>query len=70
MMQSGCKDRLPIKLRYAVDGAGDEHNFLYLHRNFTLLALSTKTLPIRNCCFQILDNPTTVIRTLKMAPGS
>jgi hypothetical protein len=69
MMQSGCKDRLSIKLRYAVDGVGDEHNFLYIHRNFTLLAPSTKTLPLRNCCIQILDNPATIIASFKWFPG-
>lgn len=64
-MLSGCLDRLPIKLRYAVDGVGNENNFLYLHRNFTLLTPSAKVLPIRNCCIQIRNNPNTVIVSFK-----
>jgi len=51
-------------LRYAVGGADDEHNFLYLHRNFTFLAPSTKTLPYVTAVFRFL-----IIQTLSSYPS-
>jgi hypothetical protein len=62
--------QMSIELRYAVDGAGDEQNFLYLHRNFILLVPSRKTLPLRNCCIQSLNNTTHLYRILQMVLGS
>jgi len=64
-MPSGCIDRLSIKLGYAVDGAGDEHNLFYLHRNFTLSAPSTKTLPYVTAAFRFL-----IIQTLLSYPSN
>jgi hypothetical protein len=64
-MLSGCIDRLSIKLGYAVDDAGDEQNVLYVHRNFTLLAPSTKMLPYVTAVFTF-----SIIQTLLSYPSN
>jgi hypothetical protein len=54
-------------LRYAVDGAGDEH--LLSTSEFHFVRAVNKEAPLRNCCIQILNNPNAIIVSFKWLFG-